>query len=44
MKRYRPYEPPEGPLERPDPLSTEEWLWMMTFVLMGLALIGALFG
>jgi len=30
----------EGPLERPDPLSAEHWLWTFVGVILLLALIG----
>jgi hypothetical protein len=44
VERYREWQPPEGPLERPDPLSTEAWVWTFVLAIIGLALLGAIFG
>jgi hypothetical protein len=44
VRRYRPYDPPQGPLERNDPLPTEVWLWKWVAIFVGLAALGAIFG
>ena len=42
MRRYRDWEPPDGPLEPSDPLGSEAWWIVFCLVLLALGLLGLL--